>query len=156
MANHRSILYIPEPKREQGEDDAGVRKGADMAAEVIALHKEAAPVPRGEAPLAFPQFKTGVLLVNLGTPDATDYWSMRRYLKEFLSDRRVIETSRWLWWPLLNLVILSTRPQRKGRDYEAFQFQVLHVNAEGRIDDVVGWFEPHLFRLAGLPTVLPA
>lgn len=61
----------------------------------------------------------GVLLVNLGTPDATDYWSMRRYLKEFLSDRRVIETSRWLWWPLLNLGILSTRPQRKGRDYDA-------------------------------------
>lgn len=61
----------------------------------------------------------GVLLVNLGTPDGTDYWSMRRYLKEFLSDRRVIETPRWLWWPLLNLVILSTRPQRKGRDYAA-------------------------------------
>ena len=59
----------------------------------------------------------GVLLVNLGTPDGTDYWSMRRYLKEFLSDRRVIETPRWLWWPLLNLVILSTRPSRKGRDY---------------------------------------
>ena len=61
----------------------------------------------------------GVLLVNLGTPDATDYRSMRRYLKEFLSDRRVIETSRWLWWPLLNLVILSRRPQVKGRDYAA-------------------------------------
>ena len=67
---------------------------------------------------AVPPRAVGVLLVNLGTPDATDYWSMRRYLKEFLSDRRVIETSRWLWWPLLNLVILSTRPQRKGRDYD--------------------------------------
>jgi ferrochelatase len=42
---------------------------------------------------------------------------MRAYLKEFLSDRRVIETSRWLWWPLLNLVILTTRPSRKGKDY---------------------------------------
>lgn len=62
--------------------------------------------------------RIGVLLVNLGTPDATDYWSMRRYLKEFLSDRRVIETPRWLWWPLLNLVILSVRPSRKGRDYD--------------------------------------
>jgi protoporphyrin/coproporphyrin ferrochelatase len=61
----------------------------------------------------------GVLLVNLGTPEATDYWSMRRYLKEFLSDRRVIETPRLLWWPALNLIILSRRPQRKGRDYEA-------------------------------------
>jgi protoporphyrin/coproporphyrin ferrochelatase len=60
----------------------------------------------------------GVLLVNLGTPDATDYWSMRRYLKEFLSDPRVIETNRVLWWFALNLVILSIRPARKGRDYD--------------------------------------
>ncbi len=60
---------------------------------------------------------TGVLLVNLGTPEGTDYWSMRRYLKEFLSDRRVIETSRLIWWPVLNFIILSTRPARKGRDY---------------------------------------
>jgi ferrochelatase len=62
--------------------------------------------------------RVGVLLMNLGTPEATDYWSMRRYLKEFLSDRRVIETSRAIWWPLLNLIILSTRPNRKGRDYD--------------------------------------
>ncbi len=62
--------------------------------------------------------KVGVLIVALGTPDATDYWSMRRYLKEFLSDRRVIETPRWLWWPLLNLIILTTRPGRKGKDYD--------------------------------------
>jgi ferrochelatase len=62
--------------------------------------------------------RVGVLLMNLGTPEATDYWSMRRYLKEFLSDRRVIETPRLLWWPLLNLVILTTRPGRKGRDYD--------------------------------------
>jgi ferrochelatase len=62
--------------------------------------------------------KIGVLLLNLGTPDATDYWSMRRYLKEFLSDRRVIEVPRLIWWPLLNLVILTTRPGRKGKDYD--------------------------------------
>ena len=61
--------------------------------------------------------KIGVLLLNLGTPDATDYWSVRRYLKEFLSDRRVIETPRWLWWPLLNLVILTVRPQKSGHAY---------------------------------------
>jgi ferrochelatase len=61
--------------------------------------------------------RIGVLLLNLGTPDATDYWSMRRYLKEFLSDRRVIETSRLVWWPVLNLIILSKRPGPKGRDY---------------------------------------
>jgi len=62
--------------------------------------------------------RVGVLLMNLGTPEATDYWSMRAYLKEFLSDTRVIETSRWLWWPILNLIILQTRPKKKGRDYD--------------------------------------
>jgi ferrochelatase len=61
--------------------------------------------------------RVGVLLVNLGTPDATDYWSVRRYLKEFLSDPRVIETPRLLWWPILNLVILSVRPGRSGHAY---------------------------------------
>jgi ferrochelatase len=60
----------------------------------------------------------GVLLVNLGTPDATDYWSMRRYLKEFLSDRRVIEENPVKWWLVLNLIILTVRPARKGRDYD--------------------------------------
>ncbi|HVV81303.1 MAG TPA: ferrochelatase [Pseudolabrys sp.] len=60
----------------------------------------------------------GVLLVNLGTPDATDYWSMRRYLKEFLSDRRVIEENPIKWWLVLNLIILTVRPARKGRDYD--------------------------------------
>ena len=62
--------------------------------------------------------RIGVLLVNLGTPEATDYWSMRRYLAEFLSDRRVIEENRVKWWLILNLMILSVRPRRKGRDYE--------------------------------------
>ncbi len=64
-----------------------------------------------------PHGRIGVLLLNLGTPDATDYWSMRRYLKEFLSDRRVIEVPRWQWWPILNLIILTVRPGRKGLDY---------------------------------------
>src|SRR5476649_1312410 len=62
--------------------------------------------------------RIGVLLVNLGTPEATDYWSMRRYLKEFLSDRRVIEQNRIKWWLVLNLVILTIRPGRKGPDYD--------------------------------------
>jgi ferrochelatase len=61
--------------------------------------------------------RIGVLIVNLGTPDATDYWSMRRYLKEFLSDRRVIEENRLKWWLVLNLIILTVRPRRRGRDY---------------------------------------
>jgi ferrochelatase len=62
--------------------------------------------------------RIGVLLVNLGTPDSTGYWAMRRYLKEFLSDRRVIEENRLKWWLVLNLIILSVRPGRKGRDYD--------------------------------------
>jgi protoporphyrin/coproporphyrin ferrochelatase len=61
--------------------------------------------------------KVGVLLLNLGTPDGTSYWPMRRYLKQFLSDRRVIEVPRLIWWPILNLVILTVRPGKKGKDY---------------------------------------
>ena len=61
--------------------------------------------------------RIGVLIVNLGTPDGTDYWSMRRYLKEFLSDRRVIETPRLLWWLVLNGIILTTRPSKSGKAY---------------------------------------
>jgi ferrochelatase len=82
------------------------------------ISKASAPalLPADHPPVAFG--RVGVLLVNLGTPDGTDYWSMRRYLKEFLSDRRVIETPRLIWWPLLNLVILTTRPGRKGKDYD--------------------------------------
>jgi len=61
--------------------------------------------------------KTGVLLVNLGTPDGTDTPSMRRYLKEFLSDRRVVEVPRLLWWLILNLIILNIRPRKSGDAY---------------------------------------
>jgi ferrochelatase len=63
--------------------------------------------------------KIGVLLVNLGTPDALGYWPVRRYLKEFLSDRRVVDAPRLIWWPILNLVILSRRPQRSSENYAA-------------------------------------
>ncbi len=76
----------------------------------------AGPLPPGH-PVVKPR-RIGVLLTNLGTPDATDYWSMRRYLAEFLSDRRVIEAPRALWWVILNGIILTTRPGRKGKDYE--------------------------------------
>ncbi|MFM1816380.1 MAG: hypothetical protein RLZ98_3075 [Pseudomonadota bacterium] len=62
--------------------------------------------------------RVGVLLVNLGTPDATDYWSMRRYLAEFLSDKRVIEWPRWFWYPLLYGIILNRRPQKVAKAYE--------------------------------------
>ena len=63
--------------------------------------------------------KIGVLLVNLGTPEGTSYWPMRRYLAEFLSDRRVIETPSLLWLPILHLMVLSSRPTQKGKDYAA-------------------------------------
>lgn len=66
---------------------------------------------------AVPRPKVGVLLANLGTPDATDYWSMRRYLNEFLSDRRVIDYPRWKWQPLLQGIILTKRPFTSGRNY---------------------------------------
>ena len=60
--------------------------------------------------------RIGVLIVNLGTPEGTDYWSMRRYLKEFLSDKRVIEAPRLVWAPILELILLR-RPSARGRDY---------------------------------------
>lgn len=63
--------------------------------------------------------RVGVLLVNLGTPDGTDYWSIRRYLAEFLTDRRVIEWSRLYWYPILYGIVLNRRPQRVGKAYRA-------------------------------------
>lgn len=73
-------------------------------------------LPPGHPPVL--PSRIGVLLVNLGTPDATSYWPMRRYLKQFLSDRRVIETNRVLWWFILNGIILMFRPTRSGHAYE--------------------------------------
>jgi protoporphyrin/coproporphyrin ferrochelatase len=78
--------------------------------------QEAAVLPPGHPPIL--PSRVGVLLVNLGTPEATSYWPMRRYLKEFLSDPRVIETNRLLWWFILNVIILSFRPQKSGHAYE--------------------------------------
>lgn len=62
--------------------------------------------------------KVGILLANLGTPDNYDYWSMRRYLSEFLSDKRVIDIPDWKWQPLLQLIILSKRPFTSGANYK--------------------------------------
>src|ERR1700712_1189307 len=88
----------------------------------------------------------GVLIVNLGTPEATDYWSMRRYLKEFLSDKRVIETPRLLWWPVLNLIILSRRPKVKGKNYDAIwnrelnegPLKTITAAQSRRLDQIIG------------------
>lgn len=63
--------------------------------------------------------KVGILLANLGTPDGTDYWSMRRYLNEFLSDQRVIDYPKWKWQPLLQLIILTKRPFTSGEAYRS-------------------------------------
>src|SRR5450432_1432659 len=64
-----------------------------------------------------PYSRIGVLLVNLGTPDAPTYWAVQRYLREFLSDRRVIDTSRLIWLPLLYGIVLPFRPVRTLRNY---------------------------------------
>ena len=63
--------------------------------------------------------KIGILLANLGTPDGYDYWPMRRYLNEFLSDRRVVDYAPWKWQPLLQLVILTKRPFSSGAAYKS-------------------------------------
>ncbi|WP_371155745.1 ferrochelatase [Jannaschia sp. 2305UL9-9] len=80
----------------------------------------ATPLPN--APADHPKVrmgKVGVLLANLGTPDGYDYRSMRRYLNEFLSDRRVIDYSPWLWQPLLQGIILTKRPFSSGAAYKS-------------------------------------
>ncbi len=74
------------------------------------------PLPQGHPQVR--QGKVGVLLVNLGTPDGTDYWSMRRYLSEFLSDPRVIEVPMPLWQLILQGPILTFRPSKSGRAYK--------------------------------------
>ena len=62
--------------------------------------------------------KAGVLLVNLGTPDSTSWWDVRKYLKEFLSDRRVIEINPFIWKMILNLFILTFRPSKSAHAYK--------------------------------------
>ena len=62
--------------------------------------------------------KTGVLIVNLGTPDSTNWIDIRKYLKEFLSDRRVIEVNPMVWQIILNLFILTFRPSKTAKAYK--------------------------------------
>src|SRR5580704_17913510 len=84
---------------------------------VANLPNEARSHPQAAHPPALAG-RVGVLIVNLGTPEGTDYWSIRRYLQEFLSDRRVIETPRAIWLPILQAILLR-RPHAKGRDCDA-------------------------------------
>ena len=62
--------------------------------------------------------KTGILIVNLGTPDSTSWLDIRKYLKEFLSDRRVIEVNPLIWQVILNLFILTFRPSKTAKAYK--------------------------------------
>ncbi len=84
-------------------------------ADPIRVPAAAAPLPPGHPPVAFG--RVGVLLVNLGTPDAPETGPVRRYLAEFLSDRRVVELPAILWQPLLRGVVLMTRPKRTAANY---------------------------------------
>jgi len=77
--------------------------------------------------------KTGVLVVNLGTPDAPEKGALRRYLKQFLSDPRVVEIWRPLWWLILNGIILNTRPTKSAHKYATIwtaEGSPLRVNTE--------------------------
>ncbi len=97
----------------------------------------------------------GVMLINLGTPEGTTYWPMRRYLSQFLSDKRVIDYPSWFWQPILQGIILSTRPKRSGAAYASIwnrtddesplrtitrrQADKLRAGFGGRPDVVVDW-----------------
>jgi ferrochelatase len=77
----------------------------------MAYYRAAASAPQS------PPARVGILLVNLGTTDSPTYFAVQRYLRAFLSDRRVIETSRLIWLPLLYGVVLPLRPLRSARNY---------------------------------------
>src|ERR1700712_5295239 len=76
-----------------------------------------APIESAKPAAGISPDRVGVLLVNLGTPDSADARGVRVYLREFLSDPRVIEDQGLLWKLVLNGIILTTRPQRKAKDY---------------------------------------
>ncbi len=72
--------------------------------------------------------KTGVLLINLGTPDSTSWWDIRKYLKEFLSDRRVIEVNPIIWKVILNLFILTFRPSKTAKAYKEIWMKDINMS----------------------------
>lgn len=110
-----------------------------------------APAPRTVPPRPHPRVRTGrvgVLLLNLGTPSGTGYFAIRRYLSEFLQDQRIVELPKLLWWPLLQGVILSTRPFSKGKEYRAIWntdrdesplLTITRATADGVRARVSGW-----------------
>lgn len=83
------------------------------------------------------RLRVGVLLVNLGTPQAPTGPALRRYLKEFLSDPRVVEIPKLIWWPILNLIILNTRPKKSAAKYASVWMREgspLRVYSERQLD----------------------
>lgn len=95
-----------------------------------------------------PEFKhgslarTGILLVNLGTPDAPTPAALRTYLKEFLSDPRVVEIPKPIWWMILNGIILNTRPKKSARKYASIwtaEGSPLKVHTEKQAKLLKGW-----------------
>jgi ferrochelatase len=75
------------------------------------------PLPADHPPVR--RRGVGLLVINLGTPDAPRPWAVKEYLAEFLSDRRVVELPRAIWWPLLHGVVLNTRPRKSAKAYAA-------------------------------------
>jgi ferrochelatase len=100
---------------QQDRDDSVLKQATRPLVEANREAARAVRLPSGHPPVK--AGKVGVLLVNLGTPDGTDYWPMRRYLSEFLSDKRVIEWPRAIWQPILQGIVLSTRPKKSGALY---------------------------------------
>ena len=72
--------------------------------------------------------KIGILLINLGTPNSTSWWDIRKYLKEFLSDRRVIEVNPIIWQIILNLFILTLRPSKTAHAYKKIWFKKENIS----------------------------
>ena len=62
--------------------------------------------------------KNAILLINLGTPSSTSKKDIKKYLKEFLSDNRIIEINKYLWWFILNVIILNVRPAKTAKTYK--------------------------------------
>jgi protoporphyrin/coproporphyrin ferrochelatase len=99
------------------------------------------PHYRAAAPAASTPERIGVLLVNLGTPDSPSYFAVQRFLREFLSDRRVINTSPAIWWPILYGAVLPLRPIRSSRNYRKIWMQngsplaVYSARLANKIDD---------------------